>query len=219
MRLLVVDEHVMGIDEIIRTEFVEHGGVACDHSPIAPILKSFDILDYIVIWHAVEPVALVSGSGPQSKRSGSFFRQIRREGPGDLLQQIKRLYCSKCGGQKKATESRCRDDFLAADNGPITRIVMATSESYWAYARECEHWARKVADETDRRVFFEIASAWKELAMREKLRAAIDNNGLRGRNPGRSKNHAGSGGELTGSDGSYIEGQNLSEHFALPKRR
>jgi hypothetical protein len=152
-------------------------------------------------------------------RSGSFFRQIRREGPGDLLQQIKRLYCSKCAGQKKATESPCRDDFLAADNGPITRIVMATSESYWAYARECEHWARKVANETDRRVFFEMASAWKELAMREKLRVAIGNNGLRGRHPGRSKNHTGSGGVLTGSDGSHFEGQNLSELFAFPKRR
>ena len=97
---------------------------------------------------------------------------------------------------------------------------MATSESYWAYARECEHWARKVADETDRRVFFEMASAWKELAMREKLPAAIDYNGLRGRHPGRSKNHTGSGGMLTEShDGSYFEGQNLSEHFALPRRR
>jgi hypothetical protein len=57
---------------------------------------------------------------------------------------------------------------------------MATSESYWAYARECEHWARKVADETDRRVFFEMANAWKELAMREKLRAAMPTGGAFG---------------------------------------
>jgi len=52
---------------------------------------------------------------------------------------------------------------------------MATSDGYWAYARECEHWAKKLADEADRMVFFEMANAWKELAMRETLRAGICN--------------------------------------------
>jgi len=52
---------------------------------------------------------------------------------------------------------------------------MATSDGYWAYARECEHWAKKLADEADRMVFFELANAWKELAMRETLRAGICN--------------------------------------------
>ena len=52
---------------------------------------------------------------------------------------------------------------------------MATSDGYWAYARECEHWAKKLADEADRMVFFEMAKAWKELAMRETLRAGIGN--------------------------------------------
>jgi hypothetical protein len=57
----------------------------------------------------------------------------------------------------------------------MKEIVMATSESYWAYARECENWAKKVAEETDRMVFFEMANAWKELAIRETLRAGIGN--------------------------------------------
>ncbi len=44
---------------------------------------------------------------------------------------------------------------------------MPKSASYWAFARECEHWAKSVIDERDRIVFFEMAKAWAELALKE----------------------------------------------------
>ena len=46
----------MGVDDIIRTEFVERLGIAREHGPIAPILKSFDFVDHSVVFrHVVEP--------------------------------------------------------------------------------------------------------------------------------------------------------------------
>jgi hypothetical protein len=39
----------MGVDEIIRTEFVEHGNIAREHGPVAPILQSFDFRDRCLV--------------------------------------------------------------------------------------------------------------------------------------------------------------------------
>src|ERR1700688_2930690 len=48
--LVVVVALGMRIDEIIRTEFVEHGGIARDHGSIAPFLESPDLVDrYIAL--------------------------------------------------------------------------------------------------------------------------------------------------------------------------
>jgi hypothetical protein len=45
----------VGVDQIARTEVVEHGRIA-RHGPIAPILKSFDFVDHSVVFrHVVEP--------------------------------------------------------------------------------------------------------------------------------------------------------------------
>jgi hypothetical protein len=35
----------MRVDEIIRTEFVEHGGIAREHRPVSPILQTLDFVD------------------------------------------------------------------------------------------------------------------------------------------------------------------------------
>jgi hypothetical protein len=54
--LVVMVAFGMGMYEIIRTELVEHDGIHCDHGSIAPFLKSLDIVDRCIVWHAVEPV-------------------------------------------------------------------------------------------------------------------------------------------------------------------
>jgi hypothetical protein len=62
--LVVVIGLGMGVDEIIRTEFVEHGGIAGEHRPVAPILQSLDFVDCCVVFrHVVQP----DRSRPQSK--------------------------------------------------------------------------------------------------------------------------------------------------------
>ena len=43
----------MGVDQIARTEVVERGGIAGEHCPIAPILKSFDFVDHSVVFRQV----------------------------------------------------------------------------------------------------------------------------------------------------------------------
>jgi len=41
----------MGVDEIVRTEFVQHGGVAREHGAVAPVLQRFDFFNScIVLW-------------------------------------------------------------------------------------------------------------------------------------------------------------------------
>jgi hypothetical protein len=58
----------VGVDEIIRTEFVEHSGVAREHGSIAPVLKSFDFVDCsFVFGHVVEAVVLAKWARPESK--------------------------------------------------------------------------------------------------------------------------------------------------------
>jgi hypothetical protein len=42
-----------------------------------------------------------------------------------------------------------------------------TASDFWSYARECELWATKLADEADCRIFFEMAKAWEQLARKE----------------------------------------------------
>lgn len=44
---------------------------------------------------------------------------------------------------------------------------MPKTADYWSFARECENWAKSVIDERDRIVFFEMAKAWAELALKE----------------------------------------------------
>jgi hypothetical protein len=44
---------------------------------------------------------------------------------------------------------------------------MLTTSDFWSYARECELWATKLADEADRRIFYEMAKAWEQLARKE----------------------------------------------------
>ena len=59
--LVVVVALGVGVNEVIRTEFVEHGGIARNHGPVAPILQSFDFVGCsLVFWHLVEPEVLAS---------------------------------------------------------------------------------------------------------------------------------------------------------------
>jgi hypothetical protein len=44
---------------------------------------------------------------------------------------------------------------------------MPRASEYWSYVRECEHWATKTADGQDRKIFFDMAKAWAELALKE----------------------------------------------------
>jgi hypothetical protein len=44
---------------------------------------------------------------------------------------------------------------------------MPRAAKYWSYVRECEDWAAKVANEQDRKVFYDMAKEWAELALRE----------------------------------------------------
>lgn len=44
---------------------------------------------------------------------------------------------------------------------------MPRASEYWSYVRECEHRATKTADGEDRKVFFQMAKAWAELALKE----------------------------------------------------
>jgi len=46
---------------------------------------------------------------------------------------------------------------------------MARAERYWAYVRECEYWATKMTDDQDRLVFYEMAKAWADLALKEQF--------------------------------------------------
>ncbi len=43
--------------------------------------------------------------------------------------------------------------------------MTSKEKQYWAYARECEFWASSVKDERDRAIFFEMQTAWVELAL------------------------------------------------------
>ena len=44
---------------------------------------------------------------------------------------------------------------------------MQRASEYWSFVRECEQWANRIGDEQDRRVFFDMAKAWMELALKE----------------------------------------------------
>ena len=44
---------------------------------------------------------------------------------------------------------------------------MPRASEYWSYACECEHWATKTPDGQDRKIFFDMAKAWVELALKE----------------------------------------------------
>jgi len=46
---------------------------------------------------------------------------------------------------------------------------MARAAKYWAYVRECEYWAANMADEQDRLVFYDMAKAWGDLALKEQV--------------------------------------------------
>jgi hypothetical protein len=43
-RLVVVVGLRVGVDEVIRAQFIERGGVACEQGPVTPILKGFDFV-------------------------------------------------------------------------------------------------------------------------------------------------------------------------------
>ena len=50
--------------DLYNGEFVEHGGIAREHGPVAPILQSLDFVDCCVVFrHVVQP----DRSRPQSK--------------------------------------------------------------------------------------------------------------------------------------------------------
>jgi hypothetical protein len=49
---------------------------------------------------------------------------------------------------------------------PWERIVPRAAK-YWLYVRECEDWAAKVGDEQDRKIFYDMAKDWVELALKE----------------------------------------------------
>ena len=44
---------------------------------------------------------------------------------------------------------------------------MPIALEYWSHARECEHWASKTPDGQDRKIFFDMAKARMELALKE----------------------------------------------------
>jgi len=44
---------------------------------------------------------------------------------------------------------------------------MPRASEYWSYVRECEHWATKIANGEDRKIFLQMAKAWAELALKE----------------------------------------------------
>ena len=61
-----------------------------------------------------ETIPLSSCQQCNGPLKGPFFRQIRREGSGNSLRQIKGQYRRKSGGQTKAAESPRCDYFLAS---------------------------------------------------------------------------------------------------------
>jgi hypothetical protein len=44
---------------------------------------------------------------------------------------------------------------------------MRRAAEHWSYARECEHWATKTPNGQDRKIFFDMAKTWVELALKE----------------------------------------------------
>ena len=51
---------------------------------------------------------------------------------------------------------------------------MPRAAKYWAYVREGELWAKKTPDEQDRKIFYDMAKDWAELALREQTVLKID---------------------------------------------
>jgi hypothetical protein len=112
-------------------------------------------------------------------RITEYLAGITSTGLDQFYGHINRMLTSACPNAQRTqptpplTGTSCqRTDYVPGER--IWGHIVRRASEYWSCARECEHWATKIADGQDRKIFFDMAKVWVELALKEQSAFKID---------------------------------------------